>query len=185
MNKDRVVFADCQNTINNLLEVQQIKQVINPILLRKAVVIDIQGFYINKKFIPKELSLTNDGYTFYTYVFKPPCLFRELSPSERRQVRWLQENHHCLDFNSGNIDLENFEHVLQPFLMYANVIFVKGNNKFDVLKKIFPNVVNLEYEPHCLKFSICNHTCNNHNVRYSFCALENVKELTNFVLNKN
>lgn len=42
------------------------------------IVLDMQGFVINKEFIVKELAASN-GYQIYHFIFKPPIDFEMLS----------------------------------------------------------------------------------------------------------
>lgn len=147
----------------------------------KMLVIDLQGFYIGKQFIVKELA-AYDGHTKTHFVFKPPFDKSFLSNKDRRQVQWLENNYHRLDWNCGFVDLDNLNNILKKMESNSDVIYVKGKQKCKFLKQYIDNV--LEF-PHDKEFSLRDYRvrpkCSFHNGLYGHCSLSNVKLIFNYV----
>lgn len=140
----------------------------------KVFTIDIQGFN-TPEFTPKELAIY-DGEIVKHYHFKSKCLLSELSENCKKQVRWLETNHHGIPFNSGTSDLKDFNEIVIRETEKANVIFCKGYQKINFFKpilgsKIF-NQLEDENEVVC-KFYPEIPLCNNHRLKMCKCSINN------------
>lgn len=98
-------------------------------------ILDIQGFKLeNNKFIVKELA-AYDGSKVSHYVFKPPFDVKLLSPQLHRQMIWVMNNHHCIDWREGYTPIHKFEAIVKHLTVQVDVIYVKGRGKADYIRK--------------------------------------------------
>lgn len=67
-------------------------------LLKLKGVIDIQGFHVNNKFIPRQLAVITKDTITSVIDFKTSINYHELSAHDRRGVKNVQKNVHFLDF---------------------------------------------------------------------------------------
>lgn len=67
----------------------------------RLIVVDIQGFNL-PEFYPKEISFVNEHLNSH-YLVKPPMSYGILSNDIKKQVKYLERNHHGLRYNSGCI----------------------------------------------------------------------------------
>jgi hypothetical protein len=67
-------------------------------LLKLGGVIDIQGFHVNNKFVPRQLAVITKDTITSVIDFKTGINYHELCANDRRNVKNLQKNIHFLDF---------------------------------------------------------------------------------------
>lgn len=67
-------------------------------LLKLGGVIDIQGFDVNNKFVPRQLAVITKDTIASVIDFKTGINYHELCASDRRNVKNVQKNIHFLDF---------------------------------------------------------------------------------------
>lgn len=125
----------------------------------KVVAVDIQGFVLDKEFHPKELTI-HDGNQTNHYLFKPPTSFNSLSDSDKKQVRFTERSIHGIHYSSGYIEYSAVSDIIKDNLLSANIIYVRGHQKIDYLRKklfevigfsgaaVYPYVVNVETFDH-------------------------------------
>ena len=151
----------------------------------KLVCLDIQGYPCSSGFIPKELAVY-DGERFSTFLFKPPYSKSFLKEEDLKIVTYLETQYHGLLWESGFIDLNNFENILTSIrLMYDNPKFmVKGDSKANALKRIFSSDlifrIPLKTEPKLSKFKKQLECYHHKDFNVWHCACNNVKLLYNF-----
>lgn len=141
-------------------------------------ILDVQGYLINKtEFIPKELAIF-DGEKVSHYIFKPPFKYYQLTKDDRKQVVWLENYYHGLMWGVGWTSLQSFKNILQYETKNDSIIYVKGFEKTNFIRKYLGNIVQ-EYPE--TEFSLRNINrqpyCFYHNIPYGHCALVNVKLL--------
>lgn len=140
-------------------------------------VLDIQGFTDEKKkFIPKELA-TYDGNKLSHYIFKQPYPLNFLSPTYYKQAVWLMENYHCIKWNSGFTPLHYFSTIVKELTRNVQIVYVKGQEKADYIKKYSASIViELDEQPALEPLSP---KCCYHSKSPAKCALSNVFYLYN------
>lgn len=148
--------------------------------------VDIQGFVIKDAFIPKELTFQKCGEDdFFTYLFKPIIPFLYLTNAEKKQVRWLEKYHHCIQYSTGDMCIDRIRNILAP--LNFKRIYVKGREKKKFLEKYLSNctICELESDINCPKFIRQVNNCRNHKYEYNICSENNVKCLIKYLLCKN
>lgn len=138
-----------------------------------SMVLDVQGFKTGKnKFIPKELA-AYDGNRICHYIFRPPFALNCLDPETLKHTSWLMQNHHCIPWDTGYTPLYKFASIVKDLTEKVDIIYVKGNEKANFLRKYSKKpIVELEDHPP-LKTNIPR--CFYHtNKESSMCALFNV-----------
>lgn len=157
-----------------------------------ALVLDIQGFFVNNTFEAKEISLTFDGTNVYTFLVKPNFRFNQVSDADRRTIKWLEANFHCLNYSSGFISSHDLSNILTLFIKHSgtSVVYVKGAAKKDFIAKYLNEeqicIINLEAEGNsCVKMVKSYHGCAYHANAYAYCSTFNVKMLFQYVLSLN
>ncbi|CAH1099677.1 unnamed protein product [Psylliodes chrysocephalus] len=101
----------------------------------RQLVVDVQGFKLeNNKFLVKEFAAF-DGIHICHYVFKPPFPLRLLSPNLHRQAIWLMNNYHYIDWNVGSTPVHQFGNILKFLSEKTDMIYVKGIEKANYIKK--------------------------------------------------
>ncbi|KAF2887689.1 hypothetical protein ILUMI_18485 [Ignelater luminosus] len=120
--------------------------------------IDLQGFRgDNKIFIPKEIAIISEnGYKIAHLLLKPPYPVQSF----------------------GQLNFDDFERELSLFVKDFNTIYVKGEEKKNVLSFLDKTIINLE-DLECpplykLKEKLVAVQCLNHNIASAVCAIENV-----------
>jgi hypothetical protein len=147
-------------------------------------VVDIQSFKISNKkgeirWAVKELGIYN-GKISYHYIFKPPFPFHQLSTELQKEANWVMNFHHGIPWDDGYVSLEDFPKILEGATKTAGIIFVKGNQKAEFLKKyINKPIMELPEQPK-LKPTIPE--CWNHKLDSCACALANAYKLYNLYL---
>lgn len=158
---------------------------LEPILssrLKSFATLDIQGFMIDGTFTPKELAFTINGCRIHHYLFKSPKEFQKLSGEEKKQVQWLERNHHRISYTSGHLDLQDV--MLQPLLPVYK-IFVKGSQKKKFLDALLPEreIIDLEFDYQCPNLVRAFNECSYHKNNYCICAKHNCKILYEYCNN--
>lgn len=146
--------------------------------------IDMQCFNI-PAFTPKELSFSYDGQAIYNYLILPKELYTCLDRKTQHTIRWLENNHHGISYNSGYVKYTDLPHIFAQHS--ASLVIVKGAQKMDFLKTYYDNIINIEFMANCPKFEKqLNSSCFYHNklkIRYIMCSKHNVKLLHDYVQN--
>lgn len=148
-----------------------------------VLVIDIQGFLLNDGYLVKELAIS-DGNMINHYLFKPDVPYNRLTSKEKQQIQWLENNHHTLRYSDGHVNLSELKGILQRFTAKSDLIFVKGHQKVNVLKKYGVNtpIINLEYVQNAPKLvqtkSAC---CFYHKNNLKICSISNVNILSAYL----
>lgn len=97
--------------------------------------IDFQGFKSNSNyFIIKEFALITKNKKFHDIIKSPANI--TLDEQHQKQTKWLTENYHGLNWNSGNISLTKLRNTIQPVL-WKKIVYLKGEEKIKWFKHIF------------------------------------------------
>lgn len=157
------------------------------------VTVDIQGFCI-PEFYPKEISFTNGLQTAH-YLIKPLVPYGTLSCNVKKQIRYLENNHHGLKYSSGYVSDNDLNEILRNHLLDSavHIVYVKGHQKQEFLEqKLYdlggtstPSVINVEHldisveeVPNFFKnLPLCLYHSNNNNNSNYMCSLRNSKKL--------
>ena len=106
-------------------------------------IVDVQGFYVNNKFIAKEVAVLRGLQQQYAhFVFLPP---QNVYPDFKH--RHFVENYiHGLEWNSGYVPYELLQNVLQVVTKDNSEVYVKGHEKMKYMQSLLKNkrVINLE-----------------------------------------
>ena len=155
--------------------------------------LDVQGFHIpslncNSEFSVKELAIAN-VYTreVETWIFRPPCPWEDLPAKCKATNTWIQRNYHGLTWESGDIDYNQHAWILYKNLENFNVVYVKGLQKKQWLKKTIGHLLrhlhicNLENidcpSLKTLRVSVCKYNNHYRPVQNYMCAAENCRRL--------
>lgn len=135
-------------------------------------VLDIQGFKIEKnKFIVKELAGFN-GEKICHYIFKPPFPFDMLSPDIQKDAKWVIEKYHSIQWDEGVTPLHRFNTILTDLVGKADRIYVKGKEKAEYIRRFTQKpILELEEQPRLQHGAT---KCFYHSKNISMCALSNV-----------
>lgn len=147
----------------------------------KKLVVDIQGFKLeNNKFLVKEFA-AYDGFHICHYVFKPPFPIRLLSPDLHRQATWLMNNYHFIDWNIGFTPVHQFCNILQSLTKQVDMVYVKGMEKANYIKKhSLAPVYEFDEQP---SLQLMEPKCFYHTSNNCICAISNVYFLyKNFIM---
>lgn len=150
-------------------------------------VIDIQGFLLQEGFLVKELAIS-DGKMLNHYIFKPNVPYNKLSSIDKRQIRWLEKNHHSLCYSDGYVNLSELSNILERFVSSdVEVIFTKGHQKAEVLRQHLDKpIINLEYVNDIPKLiPTTTNCCMHHKNKLKNCSVYNVKLLCNKIFGIN
>lgn len=146
------------------------------------VFVDLQGFIGEKnRFIPKELAAFN-GHQVYHYIFKSPFPFRKLKENLQKTAKWLMMNHHCIDWGTGITPLCYFKSMFLEVIKSADIIYVKGKEKANFLRKLTNKEI-LEFQEQPPFKKLGTH-CTYHKQNFCICALSNVLYLYKLYINK-
>lgn len=138
------------------------------------IVMDVQGFKIGKSsFYPKEFA-AYDGHAISHYIFRPPFPFKMLPEELKREAKWLMHNHHCIDWDEGYAQAFMIERIVQRLTRDADLVYVKGKEKADYLKRYSTKIVEFPEKP-TLRPS--KPSCMYHTYPLCICALSNVYNL--------
>lgn len=156
------------------------------------IIIDVQGFFLDNKFIAKEICIFEHNQTIKKFIIYPPCKFSSLSLKEKITNNWLTKHFHGLRWNDGNIIFKEFNDYLNKFIKKQEnlTIFVKGCEKQKWIKQLIEediNIINLD-DANCsnicnlyknnLHMKICSYHKQHPNYR---CAEKNVILLSQFI----
>jgi hypothetical protein len=108
---------------------------------------DLQGFWIENKFILKELcflirdSKENSNIFIapslsHHFIFTQPFAWYLLSYNSKKTVLWLTQNHHGIHWTQGTTDYNKINECFAPLLGENVVIYVKGAQKVTWLKEL-------------------------------------------------
>lgn len=106
-------------------------------------VVDIQCFQSNSIYFIKELAILNlaeDDTVPKVFIFNPPYSWCQQSHQDKITNRWLELNHHGIPWSLPGQPQSEISHILFKYLHRADVVYVKGNNKADLLKKYLPHM---------------------------------------------
>lgn len=148
----------------------------------RVVVIDLQGVLLNHGFMVKELAI-GDAERVNHYIFKPHVPYNRLDAGERRQVHWLEDNHHGLHYNNGSINSNEILNILNQFTRGVDLIYVKGHQKIEFLQKYLSiRINNLENYVNVPVFNKTNtNCCMYHRNVFNICSLYNLNVLMNYL----
>lgn len=170
------------------------------------VFVDFQGFKDNfNRFIVKEFATATKNSKFHDLI-KSPHSITILDEEHQKQAKWLTENYHGLNWNSGNICLSELRNTVQPIFM-NKIVYVKGEEKIKWFKNMLKfeeddsyTVVNVESIGCQINLNKKNaetnhlwkkyHACNKHSIYKNkqnpkcHCAMENVLILSDWYLQK-
>lgn len=154
---------------------------------------DFQGFqYGQRDFICREINLLNvqSGESLHTLVRIPfDCHLYNIPM--RKQITWLTDNHHGLQWNDklnnnnnnmSTIKYESISEFLKKYLCYDNdvtaIVLVKGSEKKKWLLQFIDNTVVDLSEENCLPLKTLknifkSHHCGGHYDNSLSCSLEN------------
>lgn len=150
---------------------------------------DVQGLRgKDNEFIYKEVAVVLPSREFYTFIIKPPYPVTNLTAKEYRQVRWLQNNYHGINWSDGITPLDVVHRFLIETLPSNSVVYVKGAEKTTWVSHLLNNslpVWNVE-DLGCESFSVLRNSVNPNSVirctsHWGYCALENVFLIKHFV----
>lgn len=147
------------------------------------IVLDMQGFVINKEFIVKELAASN-GYQIYHFIFKPPIDFKMLSNKDQTSVRYLERFHHGIQYSGGFVNYEDLDNIICEILSGVDTVYVKGHQKYDLLKKISRSrtiIINLE-DQNLEKFEKQTPECMAHRSDSKSCSINNCRKLFKWLI---
>lgn len=117
------------------------------ITMPRTLIVDVQGFKVNgNKFVYKEVGVI-DCTTMWaprvtSSIFKPPFPLYLQSDEDRKQTEWLQRNL-GLDWKEGNIPYHYLSLVMKAHLFSADIVFVKGCEKKEWLRRYVPSTCQL------------------------------------------
>lgn len=154
----------------------------------KFIVLDMQGYIINKRFTAKELAIY-DGKHLKSFLFKSPIKYSSLYSADRKTAAYLYNNVHGIPFDSGDVEYEQIEDILQQNLKDIDLVFVKGQAKLEFLKQYladFIRIFNLENDNtgQVPKLGPSEDNCDNHTFKSCNCSSRNVEVLFEYIYNK-
>lgn len=158
-----------------------------------TLVIDVQGFYFNKEFIAKEVSISTYDSHVTTFLIQPPFEESKLTIQDKTTNNWLYYNHHGLKWEDGDSTLMTVIEYIHSLKKRKNCIFyAKGLEKIRWIQRLFgydtilynlddlncPNLKNLYNK------NININTCKFHK-NSMICAEKNVIILRKFISSLN
>lgn len=159
----------------------------------KIMIVDIQGFNL-PDFHPKEITFISGQQTAH-YLLKPPVPTNTLNNQLRKQIKYLERFHHGLKYDSGYINYDMLDDILQKHLLNNNtdMVYVKGHQKQEFLENklrelaesssssSIPTIINVEALVDVPNFIIDIPYCPNHLNHKSMCSLRNCAKLYNWL----
>lgn len=153
----------------------------------KFAIVDCQGFFSDpKKFVLKELAVCSEQ-GVVNYVFRPIKPYHELNREEKKEVYFLEQNHHGLRYSGGVFNaVEDLPVILFQHLKDVDRVYVKGVLKHEFIKnvcnvifKFTPKIVNIEdlYFVPKLQPIIDKTYCNFHFTNQFICSKQNATSL--------
>lgn len=111
-------------------------------------IVDMQGFVDNNdRFLPKEVAVVSldDRESIAHWVVLPSIPIQHLSAEAKAKYRWLSSHHHGITWGAGSIEYFRVVLELQKMADQANLIYVRGCEKAEFLKKyIQTKIIDLE-----------------------------------------
>jgi hypothetical protein len=113
----------------------------------KLAVVDIQGFYIQSKFYPKEMSIQISKKSNH-YIFKEPYPFEMLDGNDKKTICYT-EKIHGIKYVSGYIASDEINNILIEHLSDVDTVYTRGINKKKILidktreLDLFVNIVDI------------------------------------------
>lgn len=160
----------------------------------KIAAVDLQGFLIDGRFYPKELSIKINEQSLHLLI-KPPIEYHFLSEADRKQVRYLEQSFHGLQYSSGYVEYHLVQEILKKCLYDVDIIYIKGYQKEQFLQSIVDidptkiiNIEKLENSVSLPKFEKGVPFCLYHikSSKYYKCSLRNCEKLSYWLhTNKN
>lgn len=152
--------------------------------------IDVQGFRDQHRFICKEFALIDGDFTYHAIV-KSPYSLERLSEYYLRQARWAENHFHGLHYNSGDVNIIEVISKVYPKIINKQII-VRHPWKIYPLKYIFRNcgkldcllIDQLELDvnlPNKKVYEICRHHDSSRVTTKQCCALFNTLEMNDIV----
>lgn len=99
----------------------------------RIIISDIQGFMIDNEFFAKELSFVV-GNRISHFILKLPRKFSTLTRKDRNTVRYLENKHHGLKYNSGYIEYDRIPWILKDIIRNGDIIYVNGHQKYEIIR---------------------------------------------------
>ena len=96
-------------------------------------IVDLQGFYCNKSFVPKEVaicSLQNEQIAHF--ILKPPV---NMYPDVQSK-NYLELYHHGINWNSGFVPYEYLQDIFTGIIKFEDKVACKGLEKCKFVKKM-------------------------------------------------
>lgn len=148
----------------------------------KILFVDVQGYKSSKdKFVIKEICMLNEDFRIHE-IIRSPYPLNHLSFSYKKQVKWLIDNHHGINWNDGNTSMSKLKKEAKSIINEVDIVLVKGSEKVQWIENIlFGDVVvvqNIENYQNTTNFYSSAHLfkrCRNHKINNSsnHCALQN------------
>lgn len=151
------------------------------------VFVDIQGYKVNKnRFMCKEFCLVDGDETFHAIV-KSWFPYKKLLGHYKRHIAWLTNYFHGLNYECGNIHMDELKKIVYPKLV-GKVVIVKGREKTEWIQYMFrkygpiacENIENFDYdmsEYSSHQFSACEFHKERFGWMQSHCAMKNAYKL--------
>lgn len=105
----------------------------------KVAAFDVQGFMIEKKFIPKEIAILDESYRSVHFILKPPRKLKSiyaLNDKDMRQTTWLTDMYHGIHWTEGIVEYEDLDSIISPILEKFTTIYVCGQQKEAFLDRL-------------------------------------------------
>ena len=113
------------------------------------VVVDYEGFQLGKSVTIKELAICSvDSTSSHHFFFLPPFPLKKIDPQHRSSVKYCEKKIHHIRWNSGHIPYSNLVPILKSHVKSNDIIYVKGENKRQVLSQLLPGfvIINIEIQ---------------------------------------
>lgn len=106
-----------------------------------CVIMDIQCFKNNfNEFIIKEVTGIDmeSGCLLFHHIAKPPFSHSLLSREKIKEINWLTNNHHGLEWEDGDIDYDTLFKIIKTNLTTTYTVLVKGCEKRQFIQTFVP-----------------------------------------------
>ena len=107
----------------------------------ESYVVDIQGFQA-PDFLPKEICVVAVHSTFIRHrIIRPPTCYDRLSPRLRKQVDFVTQHIHGLDWDLGYTLESDALELLKNTLKNADKVYIKGSERVKYLEHLLKRPV--------------------------------------------